>query len=232
MADDCEAMAPCQTRPRADRRDRAREARWNARTIQTRIGVEIRDGRLAAGVSQGAAGAAVGMSHAQFGRIERGVLSQLTVEQLSRACAAIGLKLVVRAYPNGEPVRDAAHAALIGRLRACVPASVRVRTEVPLPISGDRRAWDAVLSFPEGAIAVEAETRLRDVQALERRIALKQRDGSIDRVILLVNETATNRRVLEGYREHLRERFPLAGGEVLRAVRSGRMPTASGALLL
>ena len=45
-------------------------------------------------------------------------------------------------------------------------------------------------------MAVEAETVLDDLQAIERRIALKQRDGGVDDVILLVAETHRNRRAL------------------------------------
>ena len=42
----------------------------------------------------------------------------------------------------------------------------------------------------------EAETVLDDVQALERRLALKVRDGGVDGVILVIADTARNRRAL------------------------------------
>jgi len=214
------------------RRDREHEARRLSDAIRVEIAAEIRNGRLSAGVSQMVAGRSVGMSHAQFGRIERGVLRAVTVEHLSRACGAIGLKLVVRAYPDGEPVRDAAQIALLGRFRQCVPPAVPWRREVALPIIGDRRAWDVVLTFPGVDVALEAETRLHDLQALERRIALKARDSGLDRVILLVNDTATNRRILDVHRVALRERFPLDGREILRSIRSGLAPAASGIVVL
>jgi hypothetical protein len=157
------------------------------------------------------------MSHAQFGRIERGELLQLTVDQASRACAAVGLRLAVRTYPDGDPVADRAQLALLGRFRACLPEHARWLSEVPIPIQGDRRAWDAISIVAGFRFAVEAETRLRDIQALERRIALKQRDGGVDVVILLVNDTAANRRVLAAHREALRARFPLDGRAILAA---------------
>ena len=172
------------------------------------------------------------MSHAQLGRIERGQLRRLSVEQVSRACAAVGLKLVVRAYPDGEPVRDAAQVALLQRLRALLPPGVGWRTEVPIPISGDLRAWDAQLSFPDGLVGIEAESRLRDIQALDRAIGLKCRDGGVDRVILLVNDTAANRRALRHAREGLRANFPLDGRAILRSARSGHRPGASGIVIL
>ncbi len=172
------------------------------------------------------------MSHSQFGRIERAALPNLTIEQLSRACAAVGLKLVVRVYPDGDPARDAAQLGLIERFRRRVPAHIPFRTEVPLPIPGDRRAWDGLLSFPGTPVAVEAESRLRDIQAIERRLALKARDGRIDRLVLLVNDTAANRRVLRLHRDGLRERFPLTGREVLAAITAGEAPSRNGLLLL
>jgi transcriptional regulator with XRE-family HTH domain len=214
------------------RRDRQAEAVLIANGIRHAIGAEIRDGRLAAGVSQSLAGGSVGMSHAQFSRIERADIRALTVEQLCRACAAVGLKLVVRAYPGGEPIRDAAQVALLERFHRIVPAAIPWQREVPLPAAGDQRAWDAVLTFRDGPVAVEAETRLHDVQALERRIALKQRDGGIDRVVLLVNRTATNRRVVAACREDLRPGFPLDGRDLLASLRAGRRPSSSALVLL
>jgi hypothetical protein len=51
-------------------------------------------------------------------------------------------------------------------------------------------------------------------------------------VILLVNDTAANRRVLAAHREALRARFPLDGRAILQALRAGRAPTASGIVVL
>lgn len=216
----------------ASRSDRANRGRWNARSIRHEIGAEIREARTNSGLSLRAAGAAADMSHAQFGRIERAALLHLTVDQASRACAAVGLRLVARAYPDGEPVADRAQLALLGRFRARLPEQARWLTEVPIPIQGDRRAWDAVATIAGSRFAVEAETRLRDIQALERRIALKQRDGGIDIVILVVNDTVANRRTLAAHREALRTRFPLDGRTVLAALRAGRPSGASGIVVL
>lgn len=186
-----------------------------------------------AGLSQASAGSAVGMSHAQFGRIERAVLATPTIEQLSLACASVGLKLVVRAYPDGDTVRDAAQLALLARFRAVLPPQVMWHAEVPLPIPGDRRAWDAVIRLAaREVVAVEAETRLRDIQSLQRRVALKKRDGGIDRVTLLISDTRSNRLALAGARMDLRSEFPLDSWAVLAAIRAGRAPAEDGIVLL
>jgi len=106
------------------------------------------------------------------------------------------------------------------------------RSEVPLPDPGDPRAWDATISDGSAVVAIEAETRVTDVQALERRIGRKRRDGDVDRVILLVADTATNRRALAAAREALRPGFPLDGRAILAAVGAGRLPDGGGILVL
>jgi len=105
----------------ASRTSVANHATWIARGIRADLAAEIRQARLAAGLSQGRAGAAVGISSSQFGRIERAEIQGLTIEQASRAAAAVGLKLVARGYPDGDPVRDAAQLRLLERFRVRLP---------------------------------------------------------------------------------------------------------------
>jgi transcriptional regulator with XRE-family HTH domain len=169
-----------------------RGARLGRRLITT-MGSDLRLGRVSAGLSLEQVGRAVGMSHSQLGRIERADHPSVSVMQLARIASVVGLDLSVRTYPNGSPLRDEAHLALIQRFRARLSAKLSVRTEVPLPIAGDLRAWDLVVLGAGEPIGVEAETRLLDIQALERRIALKMRDGGLSRVILLVSTTRGNR---------------------------------------
>jgi hypothetical protein len=105
-------------------------------------------------------------------------------------------------------------------------------TEVPLRIPGDLRAWDAQLHIAGTVIGVEAEMRSSDLQALDRRIALKRRDGGIALVVLLVADTRANRLILSEQREALRASFPLDTRAVLDPLRSGRAPLASGIVVL
>ncbi len=213
-------------------RSRASDAAWAARLLRTEVGREIREARLSGGISLRTAAASIGMSHPQFGRIERAELPNVSVEQLCRACVAVGLRFSGRAYPDGDPVHDRAQLALIRRFRARLPAGIGVRVEVPLPIERDRRAWDLVLDVEPNPTAVEAESRLRDIQALQRRVELKQRDGSMACVILLVSDTPTNRRVIDLHGAHLRTTFPLVGREVLGALDRGLTPRANGLIVL
>jgi hypothetical protein len=146
--------------------------------------------------------------------------------------AMLGLDIPLRAYPNGDAVRDAAQLALLARFRAQLPANVRHRTEVPLGIGGDRRAWDEVVQAVDWSLAVEAETRIRDVQALNRRIALKCRDGGVDRVLLLVADTRHNRHVLRLAADEFAAAFPIRGRDALEALLAGRRPAGSSVVLL
>jgi len=73
---------------------------------------------------------------------------------------------------------------------------------------------------------------LSDLQALDRRIALKRRDGGLVTVVLLVADTRGNRRHLAEHREVLRPSFPLDARAVLSAVRLGLPPSASGIVVL
>ena len=127
---------------------------------------------------------------------------------------------------------DAGQLALLGRLRAELPKIIPVRTELHLPITGDLRAWDAVLEVDPDDVGVEAEARLRDAQALDRRCGLKLRDSGLRCMLLLVADTRHNRRFLELYREDLRASFPLDTRQVMTSLRAGRTPEASGIVVL
>lgn len=99
-------------------------------------------------------------------------------------------------------------------------------------VAMDRRAWDAVIEGRGWRLGVEAETRLADVQSLQRRIALKERDGDVTAVILLVNDTAHNRRVIAHEDAALRERFPGSARRALRRISNAQAPDASTLVML
>jgi transcriptional regulator with XRE-family HTH domain len=216
----------------ATRTSRLEQGRAIGKQIRVSVGSEIRLARTGAGASLRDAGRRVGMSHSQFGRIERDALENVSIDQLSRACAAVGLKLVGRAIPGAGPAIDESQLALLKRFHVLLPDGTPMPTEVPLPIPGDLRAWDAMITLDGERIAIEAETRLTDIQALDRRCQLKLRDGLVDRLILLVNDTAHNRAMLHAHREALRATFPLDGRQIIPALRAGRTPEANGIVVL
>jgi transcriptional regulator with XRE-family HTH domain len=196
------------------------------------VATDFRLARISAGLSQRFVAAAVGSHHDRIGRFERGEIRDVTTDFLGAICQVVGLDLAIRTYPAGDPIRDAAHTRLLERLRRELPAGARWRTEVPLPIPGDLRAWDAEIELGGRAVKVEAETRITDGQALERRVSLKIRDGRAERVVLLVADTTANRLALAVLRTQLVDLFPLGSRDVLRALRAGHQPLANGIVLL
>ena len=179
---------------------------------------------------------AAGISAPQISRIEYGVLTSVTVDQLARLGAAVGVDVRVHTYPGPDPALDAGQLALIGRLRERLPSSVSIRVEVPLPTTGDQRAWDLVLGGlrdgPMPTIPIDAETRLIDLQAQIRRIQLKLRDSGFDSVILLVADTRLNRAALVAAGGALATEFPISSRRALAALGQGRHPGASAIVFL
>ena len=200
-----------------------------------RLGRDHFDARTSAGLSLRACAAATGTSYSQLRRFERGDIECLSLAHAGAWCASVGLDLVIRAYPSGDPIRDRAQLGLLERLRLRLHASLRWQAEVPLPSHGDLRAWDAVIRGHEPRpwrARVEAETRIADGQALERRLALKIRDDPDGHVILLIADTRTNRRARAALAEGMRERFPVQPRELLAALSAGRELPGSGILIM
>jgi len=200
--------------------------------IHRTLAAEIRSLRLMAGLSQAKLADAVGISHAELSRIERECAPATPIVRYARLLSVLGGRLSVRVYPAGTPLRDEAHARLLARLRGRLAPSITMRTEVPLGIPGDLRAWDARLETGGDRMPVEAETALTDLQALDRRIALKMEDGRVGRVLLLVADTHRNRAVLREFGRGLAARYPATPREALTALAEGRLPQASCILAL
>jgi transcriptional regulator with XRE-family HTH domain len=195
-------------------------------------GRDVRLARIGAGLSLREVGSAAGVSRTKVWRLERGMSGEMTLSSISRVAAAVGLDASLRLFPAGDPIRDAAHVVLLGRLRARIHSDLRWKTEVPLPIPGDLRAWDATIAGLGFVIGVEAETRIRDMQAVTRRTNLKQKDGELDHVILLVADTRANRLAIRLAWDVLRESFPVSQRDCLRALRDGRDPGGSSIIVL
>jgi transcriptional regulator with XRE-family HTH domain len=204
-----------------------------ARELVAEVAREIRLARTASGLSQRSVATAAGMSQSQFGRMERGQVRHPTLDQLCRAAAALGLKLSVKAFPDGDPIRDVAHARLLERFRQRLGPGIVWRTEVPVDGSTDLRGWDGMCELTLERIGVEAETRIRDGQATWRKTQRKHdADRTVGVVIMLVADTRANRAALREIREGLRADLPLDTREVLAALGAGRAPTASGIVVL
>jgi transcriptional regulator with XRE-family HTH domain len=197
------------------------------------LSAEIRRARLQHGLSQAEVARAAHTSRPQLSRLERGKMPRVSILVVCHVLAVLGLELSARAYPAGQPIRDAAHRALLDRLRARVGPRLTWRYERPVGGEGDLRAWDAAISGPRIHIGVEAETRVGDVQALQRRIGLKLRDDAeTDCALLLLSNTRDNRAIVRENLTALQSDFPVDGRWALEAIKAGESPGGNSVVLL
>jgi hypothetical protein len=134
---------------------------------------------------------------------------------------------------HGDVIRDAPQTDLLRRLRKRFGDAWRWRYEA-LVASGDWRAWDAMAthSVTHATIVVEAETRIRDAQALLRRIALKRDAAGDVRLLLLVSDTHGNRAALAAARDLFSAEFPCPTRDAQRALADGRGPELDAIIVL
>jgi len=195
--------------------------------MRLELGGGIRQARRAAGLTQTVVARRGKLSQATVSRIERGATAA-SVDDLAALASVVGLDLVVKLYPGGSPVRDAAHVRIMSRLKALLPAAMRLAAEVPIPIPGDQRAVDAMVVDPPLRVGFELESRLLDAQGLARRVALKQRDARLARMVLVVPDTPANRAAAASGQATLDAGFPVGHRATLAALRAGELPKGNG----
>lgn len=205
--------------------------RRHGRKIRTSLASERCDARLSAGLSQRDVAKAPGLTQSRISRTELDATPSPRLDEVAAHAAALGLRFWAQTFPEGPAVRDAGQLRLLQRLRAVVSPAFVWRSEVPLGIPGDRRAWDVLLDGP-ALVAIDAETRLHDVQALQRRSELKLRDSGLPCLVLVVSATHHNAAVLRLHRAALASTFPLATRETLGGLRAGRAPRSNGIAVL
>ena len=215
----------------ANRTRAADEAKLTTRRLAAELGGELRDARMSRGLRQSDVARGAKSSHAHVSRLERGV-GPTSIADLSRHGAVVGLRLYARFYPTGGGLRDAAQLDLLRRFRARIGDRWRWQLEAPLNVPGDLRAFDALLTRGDLHVAVEAVTRLRDAQAQLRGAALKQRDGTVRRLVLLISATHHNRRALAVAGDVIATAFPLSTRATLVALTAGQDPGDNGIVLL
>jgi transcriptional regulator with XRE-family HTH domain len=205
----------------------------DARRVAASLSADLRAARLAAGISQSTAARAAGISRSQWGRLERNEETRPDLVELCCAGRALGLQLASRYYVVESPVRDKAQLALLRRFEAQLRAPLRLHREVALPIRGDLRAWDGMVDGEDRPFFIEGESHVSDAQALERRLRLKQRDDPrAGTIVLVLTRSDHHRELLHAEREVFRDLLPLDGPAILRSVRAGRRPPASGIVLV
>ncbi len=124
------------------------EARRTAARHVHAVGDEVRRARLTSGMSQAQVAARLGWSRQRVARIEGGRSHRAPAADLAVLATVVGLRLQVRAFPAGPPLRDVAQLAATVRLRERISPAWHLALEVPVRIAGDLRAFDLVLREP------------------------------------------------------------------------------------
>jgi transcriptional regulator with XRE-family HTH domain len=178
--------------------------------------------------------------------IETGRADQISLDLLLRIATALGARLSVRVYWQGEALdrlRDGRHAALVERaLRWLAADGWLTRTEVTFSKYGERGSID-VLAFhlATGALlVVEVKSVVPDLQAMLSSLDRKWRLGravaravgwqaaTVSRLLLLPDDRTARRRVAR-HAATFATALPLRTTAVKRSVRS---PTDSIAAIL
>ena len=195
---------------------------------------DARQARVRAGLTQDAVGRAIGVSHARVGRFERGEVANPDLGFMVRT--ARSWAWISRSGRTPPAIRSG-----IAPSSRCSSASGRasIRRSAGAPRSRSRSRATCGPGTPRSAhprprwrARVEAETRIADGQALERKLALKLRDDPDGHLILLVADTRVNRSALRAIREGIRNELPLDTRELLVALRAGNEPNASGIVIM
>ena len=188
-------------------------------------------------------GAKAGVSASVISRIERGRVDDVSVATLRKTAEALDASLDVRLRWNGEALDrllDEAHAGLVEafvqRLRA---DGWLAEVEVSFSIRGERGSID-VLGYHEATgivLVTEVKSVVPDSQAtlvgVDRKTRLSpeiaRSRGWICRGVarlLVIGDSSTSRRRIDGLAGTYRAAFPLTGREVNRWLRAPNGPMA------
>jgi transcriptional regulator with XRE-family HTH domain len=215
----------------ATRETRRQRGRRRGQELLRTVVAELRLERQTANVSQRQLARELGWQQSEVNRLERFDYPNVSLTRLAEIAAVLGLDLSARLHRVGDPVRDAASRALTGRFIRLVGAGYRVMQEALLP-SGGQRSWDVLLRLGPLVVGVEIVTRVRDVQALVRHIRLRERDGGVDHVLLVLSDSVHNRAFAEELRNALGPRFITSRADLLTALRESQPVPGSGVLLI
>lgn len=208
--------------------DAARHAAW----LCAEIGREIRLSRHNAGLTMGVVAHRLAWSKSKVSRIERGQSPGVALRDIARLAAIVGLRPSIRLWPSGRPIRDIGQVQLLAALNARMHARWRHRHEVPMPRPGDLRAADQLSTIPGCSVMTEAYRRFADYQAQTRSAREKQRDLGADRLLILVEDTETNRRAMRAMGEEARRSFPVSPRVMMARLAAGEDPGGDGIVLL
>jgi len=176
------------------------------------------------------------MTQASYWRLEAGQVRELTVERVSEVASVLGFEISLGLHPIGDPIRDKGQLAVARRFQALLSEEWEQTDEMLLPGEGEQRAWDKLLELtgadPPYLVGVDIETRVRDIQALTRRTRGRERDGEVDAILIVLSDSATNRRLVDELRTSLGPAYATTPRAIFSALRSGQRLVRSGVVLV
>jgi transcriptional regulator with XRE-family HTH domain len=207
----------------------SRDLARRCRELNGRLGRQIAELRIEAGVSQVEVARRAGIAQSYQWRIEAGSANP-TLEVLVAVAACLGADLGVRMFPVAGPrLRDRFQAPMVEALIRELGEAWRPQPEVPLAAA--RGVVDLLLdrSADELSIVCECHSELRRLELVIRRLGEKelarrsQVDGTV-RVsrLLLLRSTEGTRAVAKAYEATLATAFPGRMLEALAALRGDR----------
>lgn len=196
---------------------------------------EIRDARLAAGLTHDEIANAIGVARSNVTRLEAGRREDLGVVELSEIASVLGYEVSVGLHPIGDPVRDKGQLACGRRFDEVLSDRWRGTDETLLPGAGEQRAWDKLLrlvdAIPRYLVGVDIESRVWDIQAIVRRTRARERDGQVDAILLVLADTAHNRRIAAELRQALGPEYAASPRSLWLGLRKGERLVGSGVVL-
>jgi transcriptional regulator with XRE-family HTH domain len=215
-----------------NRQNPIHEASRRATWVLFETGRELRVARYREGMTQRQVGDAAHRSASRISRIEAGKVGGVSMAELMRVAAAVGLRLYVATYPGGRRPLDTPQLEMLRALNARIHPTWRRELEKVMPKPGDLRAVDELISMPTFTCAIEAISRFADVQAQVRSARAKQRDLAATRLIHLIKASHANRRMLHEAGEIVRENFPIGTRQALRLLGAGKDPGGDCLILI
>jgi hypothetical protein len=159
----------------------------------------------------------------------------VSAETMCAVAEAVGLDLVLQAYPGRQPsLRDSGQLVIANRLLSQAHAAWQPTMELAIGEQG--RAIDIVLSGPGEILACEIERLVVDFQAQYRRADAKRRALAAMhqrpvRLVIVVEDTRRNRRAVQGH-PAIQAALPAGSRDVFGSLRSGRALGRDGLLWL
>jgi len=214
------------------RDDRLRNGQVVADRVVSALVTELRTARQDANLSQAALAKRLGWSQTRYSLFERD-LEPITVEDVCLAATVLGLKPRFDLYRVDEGLRDRGSEALIERFCALLSPRWSIKREAPFPELGDLRSWDVLIRL--GSLfraGIEAETRLRELEELVRRVRQRELHGRVDAIVLVLSRSGHNRAQLDELRTALGPDYATLPSNLVAALKAGRPLPGSGVMLL